>query len=89
VTTTHKQHFRAAALKANGPKNLFTLTAVMEAAHSAWVDPFVGLRWIAQLTDGFLLVVRGDVGGFAIYDDASELAWNVFAGPELGLHIRF
>lgn len=47
---------------------------------SAWVDPFVGLRWITQLTDQLLLVVRGDVGGFAIYDDASEFTWNIYAG---------
>jgi hypothetical protein len=46
----------------------------------AWVDPFVGLRWMTQLTDQFMVVLRGDVGGFGIYDDASEFTWNVYAG---------
>jgi hypothetical protein len=50
-----------------------------------WVDPFVGLRWIAQLTDKVLLFIRGDVGGFAIYKDASEFTWNVQAGPGVKL----
>jgi len=50
-----------------------------------WVDPFIGLRWIVQLTDRLLVHIRGDVGGFAIYDDASEFTWNVYAGPAMKL----
>jgi hypothetical protein len=49
-------------------------------AHSNWVDPFIGLRWVTQLTDRLLLHVRGDIGGLAVYDDASEFTWNVYAG---------
>lgn len=52
---------------------------------TSWVDPFVGLRLMAQLTDRFSLILRGDVGGFSIYEDASELTWNVFAGPAVKL----
>jgi len=50
-----------------------------------WVDPFIGLRWIAQLTDRLLVHIRADVGGFAIYEDASELTWNIYAGPAMKL----
>jgi opacity protein-like surface antigen len=32
------------------------------------------------LTDRLLLHVRGDIGGLAVYDDASEFTWNVYAG---------
>jgi hypothetical protein len=46
-----------------------------------WVDPFVGLRWVGQMNDWLMLHVRGDVGGFAINEDASELTWNVYVGP--------
>jgi opacity protein-like surface antigen len=28
-----------------------------------------------------MLHVRGDVGGFAVNEDASELTWNVYVGP--------
>jgi hypothetical protein len=55
------------------------------ASDNEWVDPFIGLRWTAQLTDGLLVLVRGDVGGFALYEDASEFTWNVFAGPAVKL----
>ena len=50
-----------------------------------WVDPFVGLRWIGELTDWLLVYVRGDIGGFALYDDASEFTWNIQAGPAVKL----
>jgi hypothetical protein len=54
-------------------------------SNTDWVDPFVGLRWIGELTDWLLVYVRGDIGGFAIYDDASESTWNVQAGPAVKL----
>ncbi|MGE5295295.1 MAG: hypothetical protein ACM3VT_10750 [Solirubrobacterales bacterium] len=54
-------------------------------SNDEWVDPFFGLRWTAQLTDKLLVLVRGDVGGFAIYEDASDFTWNVFAGPAMKL----
>lgn len=54
--------------------------AISGDAHSNWVDPFIGLRWVAQLADRLLLHIRGDIGGFAVYDDASEFTWNVYAG---------
>jgi hypothetical protein len=46
-----------------------------------WVDPFVGLRWVGQMNDWLMLHARGDVGGFAVNEDASELTWNVYVGP--------
>jgi opacity protein-like surface antigen len=57
-------------------------------ARNDWIDPFIGLRWIVQLTEGLSLQFRGDIGGFGI-DDASKLTWNVYAGPavQLSKHI--
>lgn len=50
-----------------------------------WIDPFVGLRLIAQINDRLSFLARGDIGGFAVSSDASEFTWNVFAGPTFKL----
>ncbi len=51
---------------------------VQKDASVDWVDPFVGGRVRAQLSDDVFLVVRGDVGGFGI-GSASDLTWQVEA----------
>jgi hypothetical protein len=62
-----------------------TIGPLGREATAGWVDPFVGLRWIGELTDWFALYVRGDIGGFGIYDEASKLTWNVDAGAAFNL----
>ena len=52
-----------------------------------WVDPIVGARVTAGLTDKLSLRVRGDIGGFGI-GSASDLAWNVVAVLEYRLSRR-
>ena len=53
-----------------------------------WVDPMVGARATAKLTEKFSLRVRGDIGGFGI-GSASDFAWNVvaFLGYQLSRRI--
>ncbi|WP_136808253.1 hypothetical protein [Desulfosediminicola flagellatus] len=41
-----------------------------------WVDPFVGIRFQADLTNKVKLLLRGDIGGFGI-GSAPDFAWNV------------
>ena len=43
-----------------------------------WVDPIVGIRLMAGLTEKLSLRVRGDIGGFGI-GSSSDFAWNVVA----------
>lgn len=40
----------------------------------SWIDPFVGGRLWFPLSDSFLLIFRGDIGGFSV---GSELAWQL------------
>jgi len=42
-----------------------------------WVDPVIGFRYRAHLTDWLFVIGRGDIGGFGAN---SELTWQVFAG---------
>jgi opacity protein-like surface antigen len=53
-----------------------------------WVDPIVGIRLRAGLTEKLSLRVRGDIGGFGI-GSASDFAWNVvaFLGYQLSRRI--
>ena len=46
-----------------------------------WIDPFIGARLIMEMNDWMVFHLRGDIGGFAISNDASEFTWNVYAGP--------
>lgn len=41
-----------------------------------WIDPIVGGRVIADLTDRLVLVARSDIGGFGA---GSDFTWNVIA----------
>jgi len=41
-----------------------------------WVDPIIGLRYTSWFTDNFGLSIRGDVGGFDIFNDSSDLTWS-------------
>jgi len=57
-----------------------------------WVDPIVGGRLKADLTDRISFLLRGDVGGFG---SGSEFTWNVETGllfrltRRLGLQLQF
>ena len=42
-----------------------------------WVDPVVGLRGQAEITDRWFFRYNGDIGGFGA---GSDLTWQVFAG---------
>ena len=41
-----------------------------------WIDPFIGLRLLAELTPKLSLSVRGDIGGFGV---GSDFSWNASA----------
>jgi hypothetical protein len=42
-----------------------------------WVDPVVGSRVVRNLSDRWLLLARGDIGGFRV---GSDFSWNVQGG---------
>jgi len=42
-----------------------------------WIDPVIGFRYRAHLTDWLFVIGRGDIGGFGAN---SELTWQAFAG---------
>jgi hypothetical protein len=50
---------------------------VTRGADTSWVDPLVGLRGQAELSDRWFFRYAGDVGGFGV---SSDLIWNAFAG---------
>lgn len=41
-----------------------------------WIDPIIGLRYTGWFTENFGFIARGDVGGFDISDDSSDLTWS-------------
>lgn len=44
-----------------------------------WVDPVVGLRWLAPISEAWSISLRGDVGGFGVESDFSwQLAASAF-----------
>ena len=53
-------------------------TDVHESASSWWIDPLVGIRVSADLTERVGIVVAGNVGGFDI-GSASKLSWEGLA----------
>jgi hypothetical protein len=53
-------------------------TDIHETASSWWIDPSIGLRVGADLTDRIGVVVAGNVGGFDI-GSASKLSWETLA----------
>ncbi|HXV25162.1 MAG TPA: hypothetical protein VED46_12990 [Alphaproteobacteria bacterium] len=52
--------------------------------HESWVDPFFGVRVGIDLSERWLLVAEGDVGGFGV---GSDFTWNALA--VLGYRITF
>ncbi|MCC6297047.1 MAG: hypothetical protein IT469_10105 [Pseudomonadales bacterium] len=50
-----------------------TLSAAMT---EDWVDPLVGLRYVAPLSEHWDFIVRGDIGGFGV---GSDFAWHASA----------
>ncbi len=46
------------------------------ALREDWVDPIVGGRWIAPLSEKWTLLIRGDIGGFGA---GSDLSWQAKA----------
>ncbi len=45
-----------------------------------WVDPMVGARVMAMLSDRWSMSVRGDIGGFGITD--TDLTWSLTGGVD-------
>jgi len=39
-----------------------------------WVDPYLGLKYVWKLTENWSFDLRGDIGGFKVFD-GSDLAW--------------
>ncbi len=52
-----------------------------------WVDPIIGARIIALLTDNIIVNVKSDIGGFDI-GSSSKFTWNITAniGYDTGWH---
>ena len=48
-------------------------------AREHWLDPLVGLRFAHAFNERWSVTLRGDIGGFGISSDASELATNLSA----------
>ena len=53
-------------------------TDVDESASAWWIDPLIGMRVSADLTDRFGIVVAGNVGGFDL-GSASKFSWEALA----------
>ena len=53
-------------------------TDVDESVSTWWIDPVIGARIVADLTERFSLVVAGNVGGFGI-GSASQFSWEALA----------
>jgi hypothetical protein len=49
------------------------------SARETWLDPLVGLTFAHAFNDRWSLKLRGDIGGFGISSESSELATNVSA----------
>ena len=41
-----------------------------------WVDPVLGARWSAPISEAWSIMLRGDVGGFGV---GSEFSWQLAA----------
>ena len=49
------------------------------SARETWLDPLVGLTFRHAFNDRWFVALRGDIGGFGISSDSSELSTNVSA----------
>jgi hypothetical protein len=62
------------------------------SARETWLDPLVGLSFAHAFNDRWSVKLRGDIGGFGISSESSELATNVSAiigwrvGEKVTLH---
>jgi opacity protein-like surface antigen len=48
-----------------------------ESVSQSWVDPIVGARFAANLSEKFFFYTSGDIGGFGV---SSQLTWQAMAG---------
>ncbi len=42
-----------------------------------WVDPVIGMRWRPQIAENWVMILKGDIGGFGV---ASNFTWNQQGG---------
>ena len=62
------------------------------SARETWLDPLVGLSFAHDFNDRWSVTLRGDIGGFGISSESSELATNASAmfgwrvGEKVTLH---
>jgi hypothetical protein len=49
------------------------------SARETWLDPLVGLEYAHAFNERWSVALRGDIGGFGISSESSELATNVSA----------
>jgi hypothetical protein len=50
---------------------------VTRGVNDTWVDPIVGIRGQAEISDRWFFRYSGDIGGFGV---SSDLIWNAFGG---------
>ena len=61
-------------------RNRFDLAEAIEHKNTLdWIDPMVGARIAAILTEELSLILRGDIGGFGI-GSAADFTWNLLLG---------
>ena len=53
------------------------LASEERSADKCWVDPIIGARFQAELSDSFFFRAIGDVGGFGV---SSDFTWQAMAG---------
>jgi len=58
--------------------DLDTSSTINPSKTTQWVDPFIGGRLTADITEKLLFNIRGDVGGFGVGSDFSWNALGVF-----------
>jgi len=56
-------------------RNELSIPAASVSKTSQWLDPLIGLRWRMDLGLGWLMSLRGDIGGFGI-GSASDFTWQ-------------
>lgn len=49
------------------------------SARETWLDPLIGIAFTHAFNDRWSVVLRGDIGGFGISSESSELATNLAA----------
>jgi opacity protein-like surface antigen len=69
--------FRLISLGVEGELTSGLLPGLSRSWSRTWVDPIVGLRTRAMITDWLFIPIRGDIGGFGAN---SELTWQALAG---------